>query len=93
MFEYQVRNEFTIAHTKTHQVALNIWSGMMEGKASELAARMTSMDNATKNASAIIGLLAIQYNRGMITLLFCRGRILVVAVVDQKKRQLRISWV
>ena len=35
----------------------------MESTASELAARMTAMDNATRNAGDLIDRLTLQYNR------------------------------
>jgi hypothetical protein len=44
---------------------MSIWGGLFDARASELAARMSSMDNATKNANAIIAGLSLQYNRGM----------------------------
>lgn len=40
-----------------------IHSAFLESMASELAARMTAMDNATSNASDMIGALSLQYNR------------------------------
>lgn len=40
-----------------------IAQALLDSKASELAARMTAMDNATKNASEMIDLLKLQYNR------------------------------
>ena len=36
---------------------------MLEGHASEMSARMTAMDNATKNAGDFIDRLTITYNR------------------------------
>jgi len=40
-----------------------IYSAMLESSASELAARMTAMSNATKNAGDMINRLTIQYNK------------------------------
>lgn len=40
-----------------------IYQAFLESIASELAARMTAMDNATNNASDMIGYLTLQYNR------------------------------
>jgi len=48
--------EFQLANTLYHAVC--------EGNASELAARMTAMDNATRNAGDILRRLNIFYNRG-----------------------------
>jgi len=63
-YEFDEDDDATFRDLFEYQIATTIWSGLMESKASELAARMTSMDNATKNATSIISLLAIQYNRG-----------------------------
>ncbi|WP_334072193.1 MULTISPECIES: ATP synthase F1 subunit gamma [Paenibacillus] len=40
-----------------------IFSALLEGKASELAAKMTAMGSATKNATKIINELTLTYNR------------------------------
>jgi len=40
-----------------------IYRAFLESSASEFGARMTSMDNATTNASEIIDRLTLQYNR------------------------------
>lgn len=39
------------------------FSALLESAASELAARMTAMSNASKNAKELIGLLTLQYNK------------------------------
>lgn len=44
-------------------VAAKIYSALLESMASELAARMSAMENATNNASDMIGYLTLQYNR------------------------------
>jgi F-type H+-transporting ATPase subunit gamma len=46
------------------QLAATLFGAVVENAASELAARMTAMDNATRNASEIINKLSIAYNRG-----------------------------
>jgi len=63
-YEFDEDEDATFRDLFEYQIATTIWSGLMEGRASELAARASSMDNATKNATSIISLLAIQYNRG-----------------------------
>lgn len=40
-----------------------IYSAILDGKASELGAKMTAMGSATKNASKMIGDLSLTYNR------------------------------
>jgi F-type H+-transporting ATPase subunit gamma len=44
-------------------VATLIWRALLESWASEQGARMTAMDNATKNAKELVDKLTIQYNR------------------------------
>lgn len=44
-------------------VEISILRALYESMASELGARMTAMDSATKNASEMIGTLTLQYNR------------------------------
>jgi len=44
-------------------LATQLFSSQIESTASELAARMTAMDNATRNAGDMIDNLTLQYNR------------------------------
>eukprot|EP01132_Coremiostelium_polycephalum_P006090 gene6090-7588_t len=44
-------------------LATTFWSGLYQNRASEMAARMISMDNASKNGEGISQALSIQYNR------------------------------
>jgi F-type H+-transporting ATPase subunit gamma len=44
-------------------VDISILRALYESMASELGARMTAMDAATKNAKEMIGSLTLQYNR------------------------------
>ena len=44
-------------------LATQLYSSQIESTASELAARMTAMDNATRNAGEMIDNLTLQYNR------------------------------
>ena len=44
-------------------LATQLFSSQIESTASELAARMTAMDNATRNAGEMIDNLTLQYNR------------------------------
>ncbi|NMB46431.1 MAG: ATP synthase F1 subunit gamma [Firmicutes bacterium] len=46
-----------------HYVTSLIYNGLLEGKASELAARMVAMDAATDNADTMIKELTLQYNQ------------------------------
>jgi F-type H+-transporting ATPase subunit gamma len=45
------------------QVEVQVYRALMESLAAELGARMTAMDNATKNASEMIDLLTIHFNK------------------------------
>ena len=44
-------------------LATQLFGSQIESAASELAARMTAMDNATRNAGEMIDKLTLQYNR------------------------------
>lgn len=44
-------------------VTSNMWLAFLNNAASEQSARMTAMENATKNAGELIDKLRIQYNR------------------------------
>lgn len=44
-------------------LGMQIWRAMLESEAGEHGARMTAMDNATNNASDMIGRLTLKYNR------------------------------
>jgi len=63
-FEFDDTEETTLRDLFEFQVATSLWGAVNSSRNSELAARMTSMDNATKNANKIVGALTIQYNRG-----------------------------
>ncbi|KYR01810.1 ATP synthase gamma chain [Tieghemostelium lacteum] len=43
--------------------ATSLWVGLYQNRASEMAARMISMDNASKNGESISQQLSLQYNR------------------------------
>ncbi len=44
-------------------IEITVFRALLESMASELGARMTAMDSATKNASEMIAKLTLQYNR------------------------------
>jgi F-type H+-transporting ATPase subunit gamma len=46
-----------------HNVAVQIYLALLENAASEQGARMTAMDNATRNAGEMIDRLTLNYNR------------------------------
>lgn len=43
-------------------VNLTVWRALLDSNAAEQAARMMSMDNASRNANELIGVLNLQYN-------------------------------
>lgn len=45
------------------QMLIKLWKALLESNAAEQAARMTAMENATRNASDLIKHLDLQYNR------------------------------
>ena len=42
---------------------MQVYRALMESLASEYGARMTSMENATRNAAELIDVLTIQFNK------------------------------
>ena len=44
-------------------ISTQIYSALLESSAAELAARMTAMDNATRNAGDMIDRLTLVFNR------------------------------
>ena len=52
-----------LAELLPRHVETQIYRALMESVAAELGARMTAMDSATKNASEVIDLLTIQFNK------------------------------
>lgn len=63
-FEFDEVEETTLQDLFEFQVASSLWGALNSNRNSEMAARMTSMDNATKNANKIVGDLTVTYNRG-----------------------------
>lgn len=45
------------------QMLIKLWKGLLESNAAEQAARMTAMENATRNANDLIKFLDLKYNR------------------------------
>ena len=42
---------------------MQVWRALLESQASEFAARMTAMDNASRNSKELIGSLTLYANR------------------------------
>jgi len=62
-FLYDASEESIIDELGKKFIAVEIWRILLESSASEQAARMTAMDNATENATEIIEKLSLLYNR------------------------------
>ena len=62
-FIFEPTKEAVLEQLVPTYVELSILRALYESMASELGARMTAMDSATKNASEMIDRLTLQYNR------------------------------
>ncbi|APX89251.1 F0F1 ATP synthase subunit gamma [Brevirhabdus pacifica] len=63
LYDYEPSEEGILADLLPRGVATQIFSALLENAASEQGARMSAMDNATRNAGEMIDKLTIQYNR------------------------------
>ena len=62
-FLYEPTKEELMDAVLPRHLTIQIWRMMLESVASEMGARMTAMDAATKNAGELIDALTLQYNR------------------------------
>ena len=63
IYDYEPDEETILADLLPRGVATQIFSALLENGASEQGARMSAMDNATRNAGDMIDNLTIEYNR------------------------------
>ena len=63
LYDYEPDEEAILADLLPRGVATQIFAALLENGASEQGARMSAMDNATRNAGEMIDRLTIQYNR------------------------------
>ena len=63
IYEFEPSEEEILNDLLPRNLATQLFSSQMESTASEFAARMTAMDNATRNAGDMIDNLTLQYNR------------------------------
>ena len=63
VYDYEPDEEAILADLLPRGVATAIFSALLENGASEQGARMSAMDNATRNAGEMIDKLTIEYNR------------------------------
>ncbi|MBO9402367.1 MULTISPECIES: F0F1 ATP synthase subunit gamma [unclassified Shimia] len=63
LYDYEPSEEAILADLLPRGVATQIFSALLENGASEQGARMSAMDNATRNAGDMIDKLTIEFNR------------------------------
>ena len=63
VYDYEPSEEAILADLLPRGVATQIFSALLENGASEQGARMSAMDNATRNAGEMIDKLTIEFNR------------------------------
>lgn len=61
--EYEPDEETILADLLPRNIGVQIFKALLENAASEQGARMSAMDNATRNAGDMINKLTLQYNR------------------------------
>jgi F-type H+-transporting ATPase subunit gamma len=62
-YEYEPDEQDILAALLPRNLGVQIFRALLENSASEQGARMTAMDNATRNAGEMINKLTINYNR------------------------------
>jgi F-type H+-transporting ATPase subunit gamma len=62
-YEYEPEEDVILADLLPRNVTVQIFTALLENAASEQGARMSAMDNATRNASDMIDRLNREYNR------------------------------
>jgi F-type H+-transporting ATPase subunit gamma len=62
-YEYEPEEQEILAELLPRNLGVQIFRALLENAASEQGARMTAMDNATRNAGDMINKLTINYNR------------------------------
>ena len=62
-YEYEPEEDELLDSLLPRNLSTQLYSALLESSAAELAARMTAMDNATRNAGDLIDRLTLVYNR------------------------------
>ena len=62
-YEYEPEEDALLDSLLPRILSTQLYSALLESSAAELAARMTAMDNATRNAGDLIDRLTLVYNR------------------------------
>jgi len=63
IYEFEPEQEELLGELLPRNLAVQIYRALLESAASEQGARMTAMDNATRNAGEMIDKLTLHYNR------------------------------
>jgi F-type H+-transporting ATPase subunit gamma len=63
VYEFEPDEELILAELLPRNIATQIYRALLENSAGEQGARMTAMDNATRNAGDMIERLTLRYNR------------------------------
>ncbi|MBL8708103.1 MAG: F0F1 ATP synthase subunit gamma [Rhodospirillaceae bacterium] len=63
LYEYEPDEASILADLLPRNLSMQVYRALLENSASEQGARMTAMDNATRNAGDMINKLTINYNR------------------------------
>jgi F-type H+-transporting ATPase subunit gamma len=63
LYDYEPSEEGILTDLLPRSVATQVFTALLENGASEQGARMSAMDNATRNAGDMINRLTIQFNR------------------------------
>jgi len=63
LYEFEPNEEEILASLLPRNLAVQLFRALLESQASEQGARMSAMDNATRNAGDMIDRLTLQYNR------------------------------
>jgi F-type H+-transporting ATPase subunit gamma len=62
-YQYEPEEDELLASLLPRNLSTQMYGALLESSAAELAARMTAMDNATRNAGELIDRLTLVYNR------------------------------
>src|ERR1700761_4677300 len=63
VYEFEPSEEAILADLLPRNLSVQLFRALLESNASEQGARMTAMDNATRNAGDMLNKLTIKYNR------------------------------
>jgi F-type H+-transporting ATPase subunit gamma len=62
-YEYEADEESILAELLPRNISIQVFRALLENAASEMGAKMTAMDSATRNAGDMIDKLTLNYNR------------------------------